>query len=1041
MLAHRAAKIRLAFAVVAAFGVSACQVATLTQGQFAGALDAAADMVDKDLPALDEIAADSSEIANEDGIAQETPDAADAAMADSADSADASDTADADAGPDGALLSDFVAPTDVEAAVDVVQSTEISDIVPPIEAVEDVAVVQDVAAIADALQPPDSTDVEDTAPLVEVPDVADTANIADIIDAAADVAVIADTPDVPAAPDVADAAAADIDAGCDPAKCPLAPCQQAYCANEACALKPKAGPCYDGNACTLDDLCSNGTCKGGSDSCAEERLDVTVVGGLSLTLGNLGFGRYVTQWTSAVGNSLRFSDSDGSRENVEQTVIAASAKGGWNATRTMAVDGIGNTIAMAWGVGSASCAAGNGSPCTDKLGPISATRYGADGLFAMKNSLQNVQVSFTSPNMQAATVTASATNGAFIPVAFGDGSVGLLMQYTGTYAPTQNNTGTYSPAQQQLFYTLATSPLVPGVAAAVTGVPVDTTFLRDATAVPDGTNRFVLVWVEQAQKVLQSRVFAKNGQPVTNTITLQSAGANIGLPKVVAFDDGSYVATWHMDAGDNTGQGVLARKIKGDFTPLGPAFIVNQVALGDQKNPDIAALPKGGFAIAWTGPDSAGNGVWFRRFTSDTLAVGGDIAVNAVPSGEQSGAAITGMDDGGVVAAFHDAAGGIWTRRFGADGKASPGASERGLAADPAGAQTAPKIAALADITMAVWQGNDLRARLLDPNGNEPAPEFDVSPGGAKTSPAVAAGSGKYAVAWIASGAAPALQVRWFNLIGGVQSGVLTQDGGSGNDASPAIAVAPGNKAMAVVSANDGGALGYSVFGLNGALGKTAFITAKLGSTLNSFPTIARGADGNADGSVLGWQAKGGTDSDGYGVYLARVGDDGAVTPAVAAHINTGGDQRKIAIAIQQNSLLACWESWGIDVASSFGIACRYFTAQDLLPEAGEFVPHLASALDQLQPAVAFVADGTAAVAWSTPNLDGNGLGVQAAYLDGTGKPLAPRIQVNRTRLGDQTLPQIAALPKGQVAFAWQSVNQQSPTDAGGVHWRVVHTP
>lgn len=118
----------------------------------------------------------------------------------------------------------------------------------------------------------------------------------------------------------------------------------------------------------------------------------------------------------------------------------------------------------------------------------------------MKNVLQNVQVSFTSPNMQAAMVTASATNAAFIPVAFGDGSVGLLMQYVGTYAPTQNNTGTYSPAQQQLFYTLATSPLVPGVAAAVTGVPVDTAFLRDAVAVPDGTNRFVLVWVEQAQK-------------------------------------------------------------------------------------------------------------------------------------------------------------------------------------------------------------------------------------------------------------------------------------------------------------------------------------------------------------------------------------------------------------------------------------------------------------------------------------------------------------------------------------------------------------
>jgi len=223
VVAHCAAKIQFAFAVVALFGWAFCQVATLTQGQFGGSWGIAADAFDNDLPELIEIAADISEIAHEDGVAPEATDAADAAMAASADAFDASDAA---VGPDGALLPDVLA----------------------------------------------------TQAVVEAVDIPEAAEIANIIDA------IADTPDVPVAPDSVDAAAADIDAGCDPAKCPPVACQQAYCAGEMCALKPKAGPCEDGNAFTWDDFGSNCACKGGNDSCAAERLDVTVVGGLSLTL-------------------------------------------------------------------------------------------------------------------------------------------------------------------------------------------------------------------------------------------------------------------------------------------------------------------------------------------------------------------------------------------------------------------------------------------------------------------------------------------------------------------------------------------------------------------------------------------------------------------------------------------------------------------------------------------------------------------------------------------------------------------------------------
>ncbi len=73
------------------------------------------------------------------------------------------------------------------------------------------------------------------------------------------------------------------------------------------------------------------------------------------------------------------------------------------------------------------------------------------------------------------------------------------------------------------------------------------------------------------------------------------------FPDVAVLDSGRIVIAWMDDSGaaGDGDRGVIARIYNPDGTPAGGPFVVNTTLPGSQQYPTIAALPDGGFLIAW----------------------------------------------------------------------------------------------------------------------------------------------------------------------------------------------------------------------------------------------------------------------------------------------------------------------------------------------------------------------------------------------------------------------------------------------------------
>jgi hypothetical protein len=112
-------------------------------------------------------------------------------------------------------------------------------------------------------------------------------------------------------------------------------------------------------------------------------------------------------------------------------------------------------------------------------------------------------------------------------------------------------------------------------------------------------------------------------------------------PAVGKLSNGGFVVAWSADVVGGT-RVVLGQLYSASGLLVGPSFQVNTASIGCDF-PKVAALPSGGFVIAWhhlTTPYS----VWCQRYSSAGLAVGGNFQVNteSVRSQSPSVAALTG---------------------------------------------------------------------------------------------------------------------------------------------------------------------------------------------------------------------------------------------------------------------------------------------------------------------------------------------------------------------------------------------------------------
>ena len=174
----------------------------------------------------------------------------------------------------------------------------------------------------------------------------------------------------------------------------------------------------------------------------------------------------------------------------------------------------------------------------------------------------------------------------------------------------------------------------------------------DATALDNGGFAIAFVDIAASRDIFVD-IFASNGTlqfhvPVIATASIED------LPSITQLVDGRLVVTWQDPTIDqirmqvvNASTGALVGgAVNVANTPVNPGLS------------DVTALAGGGFVVAWTDfnqplPDDQGNAVRARVFTGGSPPVGGaEFTVNTLPNGNQSEPDLTALPDGGFVAVY-----------------------------------------------------------------------------------------------------------------------------------------------------------------------------------------------------------------------------------------------------------------------------------------------------------------------------------------------------------------------------------------------------
>ncbi|MCB1516205.1 MAG: hypothetical protein KDJ19_01110 [Hyphomicrobiaceae bacterium] len=292
--------------------------------------------------------------------------------------------------------------------------------------------------------------------------------------------------------------------------------------------------------------------------------------------------------------------------------------------------------------------------------------------------------------------------------------------------------------------------------------------------------KFVVVWrtndptQDGSGYAIKGQVYAADGTASGGEFLIDERHSNDQeLPRVAALKNGKFVVVWQSTDGvDDTSNGSIKyRLFNSNGVKLTSEQLANSETFDWQRQPEIASLSNGGFAIVWTTYDSTqdGNGsaVLMRLFDAGGNVSGGDIVLNNSHFGNQSNVAVAGLNGGKTVAVWetdNTAVDGdnsaIRARIF--DGAGGPIAKEFTVNQAGTGAQSAPSVAKLGNGRFVVTyvsaagtldsSGTGIYARIFTANGAAVGDEFLINKTttlSAQNDPqVVAVGDDWFAVVW-----------------------------------------------------------------------------------------------------------------------------------------------------------------------------------------------------------------------------------------------------------------------------------------------------
>ncbi len=270
-------------------------------------------------------------------------------------------------------------------------------------------------------------------------------------------------------------------------------------------------------------------------------------------------------------------------------------------------------------------------------------------------------------------------------------------------------------------------------------------------------------------------------------------------------------------------------------------------------------------------------------------------------------------------------------------------------------------------------------------------------------------------------------------LVVGLETRVNTTT--SGDQTAPSVATARDGSFVVAWSSVNGNSPANGIhaqrFGADGSrIGGETRVSSWVGST--GAPSVAIDAVGNF---VVAWHSDG-QDGDDLGIQARRFAANGlALGGEFRVNSTTADDQSAPAVAMGDGgAFIVTWQGQRPG-ANDWMIYAQRFDAAGMA-NGPEFAVATVTYKDQTAPAIAADAAGNFVIAWQSRDVDYNDgkFGIYAQRFAANGSPRGVQFLVNTRTPEQQTVPAVTMSKTGDFVIAWQSVDQDSRDDDGGIY-------
>ncbi|HEY0112624.1 MAG TPA: hypothetical protein VGB59_05660, partial [Allosphingosinicella sp.] len=184
---------------------------------------------------------------------------------------------------------------------------------------------------------------------------------------------------------------------------------------------------------------------------------------------------------------------------------------------------------------------------------------------------------------------------------------------------------------------------------------------RPAVVVDPASGGFLVTWFDglngdHTGYAVRARRFDSSGNPLDQDFPVSSASTAPANPVAALLTGGEFVISWT----DTNGYDVKAQVYSAAGQKIGGEFLVTTLTTSEQAQPAVAALPWGGFVIAWhdyaAHADDSSGSVRARIFDAAGAPVGTEFRVSQTTAGEQYFPDVSVLDSGSIVFSWVDKA-------------------------------------------------------------------------------------------------------------------------------------------------------------------------------------------------------------------------------------------------------------------------------------------------------------------------------------------------------------------------------------------------